>query len=493
VVLNVDRWITIAQPEVKMNIISKILFTIIIVLVIKPIVLYSQSFEKNILIDIPGDNYDFDLLASDTYPGHESFITWINKNDTTYTVFLKKISPEISDNLVISSNKIIKSNSRVAVNNYTQGIKIVWQNYANGYYQIVGCNYFNDTLENEIIVQDSISNDPQISLSAHRIAWIDAGDLFVREFYPYLSDKILFDSLNCLNPELIKNDTHQETRILYEKHYTDSVKVNMISYQHNENTQPIFWHDWLSKGPISKNPKFGMNEEISFQTYENGIWKSEYNEIYYWEWNWKKTKNENCNYNNSILFSYPIPTSFSPDLTPFFLAFDSDSIFTNNEIFIKTFYYDLYDSLINISNMEGNDYEPKVAYVVYNDTVYVAIIWLHQNNYKTNIWIAKEAFQPIYTSVKDEYINIKSFDLLQNYPNPFNPITKIEYFLEEDAKVEVIIFDILGNHIITLVNEFEISGKHKVIFDANNLSSGIYFYSVKVKGIQKTKTMVLLR
>ena len=42
--------------------------------------LFSQSFQKSILIDIPGNNYDFDLLATETYPGAESFITWINKN-----------------------------------------------------------------------------------------------------------------------------------------------------------------------------------------------------------------------------------------------------------------------------------------------------------------------------------------------------------------------------------------------------------------------------
>ena len=80
-----------------MKILSKILLSLFIFSFFNPVLLLSQSFEKSILIDIPGDNYDFDLLAIDTYPGAESFITWINKDDSTYTVFLKKISPEISD------------------------------------------------------------------------------------------------------------------------------------------------------------------------------------------------------------------------------------------------------------------------------------------------------------------------------------------------------------------------------------------------------------
>ena len=58
-----------------MKIFSKIFFAFLIFLSINPVLLISQSFEKNTLIDIPGDNYDFDLLAIDTYPEAESFIT----------------------------------------------------------------------------------------------------------------------------------------------------------------------------------------------------------------------------------------------------------------------------------------------------------------------------------------------------------------------------------------------------------------------------------
>jgi hypothetical protein len=86
-----------------------------------------------------------------------------------------------------------------------------------------------------------------------------------------------------------------------------------------------------------------------------------------------------------------------------------------------------------------------------------------------------------------------NFILYQNYPNPFNPTTNIEYFLEQGSEVEIKIFDILGNHILTLVNEFRNSGKHKEIFHANYLSSRVYFYTININGMQKTKSMVLLR
>ncbi len=71
------------------------------------------------------------------------------------------------------------------------------------------------------------------------------------------------------------------------------------------------------------------------------------------------------------------------------------------------------------------------------------------------------------------------FNLSQNYPNPFNPVTKIEYSIPKTAKVEIIVFDILGREVAKLVNETKKAGKHEVIFDASKYSSGLYFYRLK--------------
>jgi hypothetical protein len=106
--------------------------------------------------------------------------------------------------------------------------------------------------------------------------------------------------------------------------------------------------------------------------------------------------------------------------------------------------------------------------------------------------MARTVYNPI-GSVQDENTNVISFRLMQNYPNPFNPVTNIDYYLEKGADVEVIVYDILGNRVNTLVDEYETAGNHKVIFNAENLASGIYFYSIEVSGIRKTKSMVLLR
>ncbi len=78
----------------------------------------------------------------------------------------------------------------------------------------------------------------------------------------------------------------------------------------------------------------------------------------------------------------------------------------------------------------------------------------------------------------------ENFALYQNSPNPFNPVTNIEYDLPVDGKIELKIYDIVGRLIKTLVNEFKTAGSYLVSFNASDLSSGVYFYSLNVDGKQ---------
>jgi hypothetical protein len=474
--------------EVNMKSLLKIWLKIFPLIILNNSLSFSQSFDKNILIDIPGDNYDFDLHASEKYPGAESFITWINKNDSIYTVFLKRISPEIGDNLVVSSDLEIKSNPKISRNRYAKGVKIIWQNYINDYYKIMGCNYLNDSLSSKIIIQDSIDSNPQISLSIHRIIWIDRGKLFEKEFYPSLSNPIIIDSLNCSSPNVINNDNISNTQILYEKVENENHNIYLAEY--NAHTIPQWNYKIIANGS-NRNPNFGIDDGISFETIENQFSKVKYSA--YGAGNWMITNNEICNYKNPEVFSYPVTTGSTNNKTPFFVAFDTDSIKNDSEIFIKTFYFGIYDSLINISKMEGNDYQPKVGYILNNDTVYVSIIWLHQTDSKIDIWMAKEVFKPIISSVRNEHLDINSFYLMQNYPNPFNPSTTIEYEIPNSSNVKIEIFDVLGRKIETLMNKEQIPGNYKIYFDGSKFSSGIYFYRITAGNFIQTKKMILIK
>jgi hypothetical protein len=88
------------------------------------------------------------------------------------------------------------------------------------------------------------------------------------------------------------------------------------------------------------------------------------------------------------------------------------------------------------------------------------------------------------------------FNLSQNYPNPFNPVTKIDYDLPFDSKVHMVIFDISGRELMTLVNEAQTAGYYTHQFNASSLSSGTYFYRLEATGgtnYLMTKKMVLIK
>ncbi len=91
-----------------------------------------------------------------------------------------------------------------------------------------------------------------------------------------------------------------------------------------------------------------------------------------------------------------------------------------------------------------------------------------------------------------------NFKLYQNYPNPFNPVTKIKFDIPGTIKhktldVKLIVYDILGKEIETLINERLNPGSYEAAFDGSNLTSGIYFYKLTIENYTQTKTMVLLK
>jgi hypothetical protein len=86
-----------------------------------------------------------------------------------------------------------------------------------------------------------------------------------------------------------------------------------------------------------------------------------------------------------------------------------------------------------------------------------------------------------------------SFSLSQNYPNPFNPSTKINYALKTNGQVTLKIYNILGKEVATIVNEVKNAGIYSVDFNASNLASGVYFYTIKAGDFTDTKKMLLLK
>ena len=97
------------------------------------------------------------------------------------------------------------------------------------------------------------------------------------------------------------------------------------------------------------------------------------------------------------------------------------------------------------------------------------------------------------TSVESDRQIPKEFCLYQNYPNPFNPNTKISWQSPVSGHQTLKVFDILGNEIATLVDEYKSAGNYEIRFDASGLSSGLYFYRLQAGSFIQTVKMILLK
>ena len=108
------------------------------------------------------------------------------------------------------------------------------------------------------------------------------------------------------------------------------------------------------------------------------------------------------------------------------------------------------------------------------------------------------------TSIEENNSSVPlDYVLLNNYPNPFNPSTKIRYSIPQSSYVAVKVYDVLGNEVATLVDEYKPAGSYEVEFNSSTLSgsvsakggyaSGVYFYQLKAGEFISTKKMILLK
>jgi hypothetical protein len=94
---------------------------------------------------------------------------------------------------------------------------------------------------------------------------------------------------------------------------------------------------------------------------------------------------------------------------------------------------------------------------------------------------------------KDEFTSLNAFSLYQNYPNPFNPTTKIRYEIIARTYVTLKVYDILGNEVVTLVDEEKTPGEYTISFNALHLPSGMYLYTLQAGNNYLARKMILLK
>jgi hypothetical protein len=136
-------------------------------------------------------------------------------------------------------------------------------------------------------------------------------------------------------------------------------------------------------------------------------------------------------------------------------------------------------------------YECAINAVVYYKVT--AVSQLQESDYSNEV--SAEVITKAHKNMAEDQVNekVNNYSLSQNYPNPFNPTTTISYSIKEIGPVMLKVYDMLGVEISTIVNEMKEPGNYTVTFNASNLPSGIYFYTLTSNNFIDTKKLILLK
>ncbi|MGE5436458.1 MAG: glycoside hydrolase family 3 C-terminal domain-containing protein, partial [Syntrophothermus sp.] len=126
------------------------------------------------------------------------------------------------------------------------------------------------------------------------------------------------------------------------------------------------------------------------------------------------------------------------------------------------------------------------------DARYVKVLGVHRaTQYGYSIYeLEVYNIEELGITPEDDLITISDYQLEQNYPNPFNPSTTIAYNLPLDSYVSLSIYDVLGQKVDNIINGFQQKGYHTKVFNAENLSAGIYIYKLEAKSSDGSKTFI---
>jgi hypothetical protein len=171
----------------------------------------------------------------------------------------------------------------------------------------------------------------------------------------------------------------------------------------------------------------------------------------------------------------------------------------------KKFYIerkDVYSLYTTLDSVNGSITSNTINTYTYTDTIRKSAQYTYRLRTVDSLgygFYSPERTISISVGVKD-YSELKSYALNQNYPNPFNPSTVINYYVgaqysgaSNEMPVSLEIYDVLGRHIATLVNEKQQPGSYNVTFDGSQFAGGVYYYVLRAGGNVFTKKMILVK
>lgn len=141
----------------------------------------------------------------------------------------------------------------------------------------------------------------------------------------------------------------------------------------------------------------------------------------------------------------------------------------------------------------GQTLTDSVNYKLYNTTGQTLIGETGNSNNigKVGFWYVSS---DLLTALENPFDNLPhKFELYQNYPNPFNPATTIKFALPKSTDVKIIVYNLLGQKVLTLMDEKRNAGYHTIQLNGNNLASGMYFYTIEADYFHAVKKMLLVK
>ena len=177
----------------------------------------------------------------------------------------------------------------------------------------------------------------------------------------------------------------------------------------------------------------------------------------------------------NVVITFPATQYFKPVGST---SWTLDSLAVNDTV-------DLPVSLAFLGKQQSTDeytyYSPSVSWTSGGTT------YLRKHNVLVDFQNTIRGIKQIASTIPDR------FELYQNYPNPFNPSTTIKYDLARKTRVKLVVYDILGREISTLVDETQKAGSYRVLWNANRFASGVYLYRLQAGNYSTTKKLLLLK
>jgi len=147
------------------------------------------------------------------------------------------------------------------------------------------------------------------------------------------------------------------------------------------------------------------------------------------------------------------------------------------------------DGPVTITSQPSVTLAPGASFNVY----YALALGTDEQTMLSAISAAAQKYQSVFSSVEDIEYSLNGFNLGQNHPNPFNYSTTISYNLPADGSVSLKIYNIIGNEVATLVNSKQTKGSYTIQYNANDLTSGVYYYRLKYNDQVKSNKMFLIK